>query len=69
LHGDRLHAHTEGEPARELIPVKETLFAVDGGLGPVRFVRGNGGRVVALVSLDVDDVTLARIGDADGAEP
>lgn len=69
LHDGRLHAHTEGEPARELIPLKETLFAVDGGLGPMRFVRGNGGRVVALVSMDVDDVTLARIGDADGAEP
>lgn len=62
-HG-KLHAHVEGEPDVELIPLAERLFAVDGGLGPLRFVRGDDGRVTGVVSMDVDDILLARIEDA-----
>lgn len=60
-HGS-LHAHTEGEPARALIPVTNQLFVVDGGLGPMRFTRGADGKVDGLVSIDVDDTRLERIG-------
>lgn len=56
-----LHAHTEGEPALELVPLDEDFFAVDGGLGPMRFTRGRDGKVDGLVSIDVDDTPLARI--------
>lgn len=56
-----LHAHTEGEPALELVPLDEDFFAVDGGLGPLRFTRGRDGKVDGLVSIDVDDTPLARI--------
>lgn len=61
LHDGQLHAHAEGEPTRALLPVKESLFAVEGGLGPMRFVRGRDGKVNTLVSIDVDDVVLQRL--------
>lgn len=61
-HGS-LHAHTEGEPVRALIPVTDKLFLVDGGLGPVRFTRDKDGKIDGLVSIDVDDTRLARIDD------
>jgi hypothetical protein len=68
LHDGRLHAHTEGEPARELVPLNPSLFAMPGGLGPLRFVRGRDDRVEAVVSIDVDDLTLLRVAGS-GAEP
>ncbi|WP_334180274.1 c-type cytochrome [Pseudoxanthomonas sp.] len=62
-HG-RLHAQSADEAPVELVPLDDTLFAMDGGLGPLRFRRGANGKVDAVVSQDVDDVVLARIGDA-----
>jgi len=59
-HG-RLHAQSADEPPAELVPLDDTLFAMDGGLGPLRFRRDANGRVDAVVSEDVDDVVLARI--------
>lgn len=61
LEDGALHAHTDGEPTRTLVPLKESLFAVDGGLGPLRFVRGSDGKVEGLVSIDVDDTPLSRV--------
>ena len=58
-----LHAHSEGAPPAELVPSGKDFFAVDGGLGPVRFTRGEDGAVNGLVSIDVDDTVLARIDD------
>src|SRR5690606_19327042 len=58
-HG-RLHVRVEGEPALELVPLDEDFFAVDGGLGPMRFTRDSDGKVDGLVSIDMDDTPLAR---------
>lgn len=65
-HG-RLHAQSADGPPAELVPLDDTLFAMDGGLGPLRFRRDAEGKVDAVVSEDVDDVVLARIGDATAA--
>lgn len=67
-HG-RLHAQSPDAPPSELVPLDATLFAMDGGLGPLRFRRDANGKVDAVVSEDVDDVVLARIDDAAPAAP
>lgn len=70
-HG-RLHV-IEGEaPPKELVALTQSRFAMDGGLGPLRFERDTGGRVTRLVSEDVEDVPLERIDETptagDGAD-
>ncbi|MDR7067844.1 mono/diheme cytochrome c family protein [Pseudoxanthomonas japonensis] len=67
-HG-RLHAKSADGPPADLVPLDDTLFAMDGGLGPLRFRRAANGKVDAVVSKDVDDVVLARISDTTAPAP
>lgn len=68
IHG-KLHARESGgAPPKELVPLSEELFAMDGGLGPLRFARNEAGQVDRVISEDVDDTVLRRIAAAGGAQ-
>lgn len=61
-HGE-LHAIENGGPSKKLVPLSDAVFAMDGGLGPLRFSRNAAGKVDRLISEDVDDTVLKRIAD------
>jgi mono/diheme cytochrome c family protein len=62
LHG-KLHMVDGEAPPKELVALTQSRFAMDGGLGPLRFERDGEGRVARVVSEDVEDVPLERIAE------
>lgn len=58
--GDRLIAHWDDHPGSELIPQSETVFVEIGGVAPLRFVRGEGGRVAHVLSVEPENIVLER---------
>jgi hypothetical protein len=66
LAGGRLEMRVDEGAAIELIPQSPTRFLAPGALAPVSFVRDASGRVVRLLSHEVDDIAFERLDDAGG---
>ena len=61
LRGSRLFGSEDGGENVELIAQSPTRFAAPGWLAPVEFVPGPDGRAREMISVEVDDVRLARV--------
>ena len=68
--GDRLEMRAEDGRAIELIPQSATEFLAPGSLAPVGFVRDGNGRVLRMLSHEIEDIPFERLhGTAgEGAE-
>ena len=58
----RLVASDDGDPAVEMIPLSSARFVVPGEIDPLRFVFDANRRAVQVISEEVEEIVLERVG-------